>query len=121
LENDNSDEDAEQLLEQFLEICNMSMTANREKFPYCHIWRAAETEASAKQCEFVLVDDRPKALCQISLVDGTIKVVASDDKADATPVMKVRMSYIEKVVKSPGKYIEDPSLINWDWMRLVSK
>jgi hypothetical protein len=111
------EDDPTALLNSFLEIYNRSMTANRDKFPYCHIWRAVEHKTPDLGVGFVLMDDRPKACCHISLVDGELKKLAYMDDNNPPPARTVRMSYVEEVVKSPEKYIADPSLLNWDWMR----
>lgn len=112
------EKDPEHLLECFLDVCNRSILSNRDKFPFCQIWRAAERGMATKRVEFILVDDRPKALCHISLVGGAIVPSEPDEERSAPPAVKINMSYVEDVVKEPEKYIEDPSLLNWDWMRV---
>lgn len=112
-----TEQDPKRLLEYFLEVCNRSILNNREKFPFCQIWRAAEQNMAAKRIEFILVDDRPKALCHISLIDGTIVSSEPDEERSAPPAIKINMSYVEEVVREPEKYIKDPTLLNWDWMR----
>lgn len=106
------------LLEQYLEICNRAMQENRDRFPYSQIWQAGEQALSGRAVELAVVDDQPKAQKCVTLHSNQIDGPEPEDMRDDPPVMRLSASYLEDVVAHPEKYIENPSLIDWDWLQL---
>lgn len=106
------------LLERYLDICNQVMRKNRDRFPYNQIWQAGEEALSGRSVQFTIVDDAPKAQCRVTLESNEINGEIGQDTKDEPPVMRLSTTYIEDVVANPKKYIENPSLIDWDWLQM---
>jgi len=106
------------LLEQYLEICNKVMQQNRDRFPYSQIWQAGEQALSGRAVELAVVDDAPKAHKCVTLEACKINSEPTGKAAEDPPVMRLSASYLEDVVAHPDKYIDNPSLIDWDWLTI---
>lgn len=111
-----------QLLLDYLDICNKVMAANRHRFPYRQIWAAGEQARSGDLAVLALYDEAPKARCIVSMGEKLISVeqiLAGGREMSAVdfPVHGVALGYVMDVLKAPDKYVADPSLINWDWLK----
>ncbi len=105
-------------LEAYLRICNAALEANSKRFPYNRIWQAGEDALKGRCVELALIDDEPKARCRITLSEHHIERTGED--GEAPPVTRLSKQYIEDVLANPEKYISDPSLIDWRWLKAVS-
>ena len=106
-------------LEAYLSICNAALEANNKRFPYSRIWQAGEDALKGRCVELALVDDEPKARCRITLSQHHI--TRTDENSDAAPpVTRLSKQHIDDVLADPEKYISDPSLIDWRWLKAVS-
>ncbi|WP_020400871.1 hypothetical protein [Kordiimonas gwangyangensis] len=101
-------------LEQYLEVCNQVLEANRNRFPFNRIWEAAEASLAGRSVAFAVVDDEPKASCVVRLCGQHIETADAGD--ENPPATRLSKQYIDDVVAHPDKYIEDPSLIDWRWL-----
>jgi len=112
-----SDKDAyDGLLKDYLRVCNKVLHENRNRFPYSQIWHAGEEALCGKSIRFAVYDDEPKAQCEVTLAENRIK--SGDDGKDRDPPTKrLSVQYLEDVVADPQKYIENPALIDWDWLK----
>ncbi|WP_262690373.1 hypothetical protein [Kordiimonas aestuarii] len=105
-------------LEQYLDICNRVLAANRDRFPYNRIWEAGEAALKGRTVAIALVDDEPRASCVVKLKDHHIEAAETGGAAgDQPPVSRLSTRYIDDVLANPEKYIKDPSLIDWCWLK----
>lgn len=112
----------QELLQAYLDICNKVLAANRDRFPYRQIWSAGEEALSGRTVILSLHDDVPKAHCLVAFGESHIstEVLAAETlhlHKERLPVHAVRLTYLLDVVAEPDKYVADPSLINWDWIK----
>ncbi|NVJ98183.1 MAG: hypothetical protein HWE25_08525 [Alphaproteobacteria bacterium] len=113
---DNKNDDA--LLDQYLRVCNKVLEKNRGRFPYSQIWQAGEQALSGRVVELAVFDENPIAHCRVTLHANRIssKRMPEDEPA---PMKRLSAQYVQDVVSHPEKYIENPSLIDWDWLQLM--
>ncbi|WP_417456472.1 hypothetical protein [Kordiimonas sp.] len=102
-------------LEEYLRICNAALKANSKRFPYNRLWEAGAEALKGRSVELALVDDEPKARCRITLSAHHIERATED--GEAPPVTRLSKQYIDDVLANPEKYISDPSLIDWRWLK----
>lgn len=106
------------LFQQYLDVCNHALEANKDNFPFKYIIEAARKSADSRTIEVRVIDDRPSADIMIRMEPD--KITAEDHKAcpncrcDAK--WSVNKSYLLDVVNNPDIYIQNPARINWDWM-----
>lgn len=108
--------DYEDLLQAYVNVCNRVLQENWDRFPYSHIWRAAEGAMSGRMVRFAVVDDEPKAECTVSMEAKSLNE-SQDVKTGEAPVMRLSARYMADVVANPDKYVGDPSLIDWGWLK----
>ena len=101
-------------LQQYLEICNRVLEANRDRFPFNRIWEAGEAALKGRSVALAVVDEEPKASCVVRLENQHIE--EAEATGDGPPTTRISKQYIEDVLAHPDKYIDDPSLIDWRWL-----
>lgn len=106
------------LFQRYLEICNEALESNKDKFPYREIWEALKQREQDKNVKVRIIDDHPESDIMIKRQNQQLKAVPlkGEGKDETTEEWFVTKSYLEDVVKHPDSYIENPALINWDWI-----
>ena len=108
----------EELMRRYLELCNQALEANKDRFPYGPIWKAAEEAMAGDEVEFALVDDAPKARMQVSMKNSQIDWHTCRQECQGeVPIRRISADYIRKMLEDPKRVIEDPSLLDWDWLK----
>lgn len=110
-----------ELLKDYIAVCNRAIEANRDVFPYKEIFSALE-QSDPEPVSVSVVDDRPKREYELSVEGGSgpCHIVCdsacncADDGCDKH--WRVAKSYLLEVVNNPQPYIQNPALIDWDWM-----
>lgn len=110
------------LLLQYLEVCNKVLVANRHRFPYRQIWAAGERALHGEPVVLALYDEVPKARCVVAMGETSISVEPMNENRSRgnlhdLSVHAVSLGYVLEVIAEPDRYVADPSLINWDWLR----
>jgi hypothetical protein len=108
--------DIQELFQQYLEVCNKAMEANGERFPYKHLWEAAEKLQDPAGMCLTVYDDEPKCHYQLKIHDKHLEVT---DQASAWPDESwgVKTSYLRHVVANPDTYINEPQKLDWHWLK----
>lgn len=104
----------EQLLKQYLDICNKALIENRNIFPYKHLLQAI---TNAPPVSIVLVDDTPKGLFELSIDDASIHAKNIGSSAPTEQVIRMNIRDLEDAVQNPDEYIKDPTKFDWHWVR----
>ena len=77
---------------------------------------------SGRAVEFALVDDAPKARLQVSMKDSKIDWRACDcEHCGDVPIRRISALYVMKMLEDPERVIQDPSLLDWDWLKVQSR
>ena len=102
------------LLESYVAVCNDVISANRDRFPYGQIWEAAEQSLFGRCFRFEITGGETNRFCPCTFHEGRIYPIQSESAC-----MTVRFSedYVRSVVEHPEKFIDNPTLINWDWLQ----
>jgi hypothetical protein len=103
------------ILLQYINVCNQVLAANQDRFPYNRIWQAQEADMQGRSVEFVVVDDMPKASCAVEMNGDRIRLIEEDQNAEL--IKRLSLFEISAVIQNPEKYIADPSLIDWSWIK----
>ena len=113
-------EEAE-LFAQYLHICNLALTANKERFPFKQILGALPEPAAPQNIAVRIIDDHPKANHAIHMnADQTLSGCAAE-ACHCQKEWRVTRSYLEDVIKHADEYINNPAKINWEWMYPLPK
>jgi hypothetical protein len=112
--------DYEKIFQQYLEICNQSIEHNKNKFPYTEIWgayfKALKTEAIL---DAVVYDDRPKLACKLRLTPDMKIEIIEQNPITSEDEWPFTYQYLKRVVDNPKEYIENPSKLEWGWLREI--
>lgn len=103
------------LFAKYMEICNEAMEANKDAFPYKHMWEAAEESLRGNGAHVTVYDDDPKGDYNLQLHDKHLE--AQENVADGRPGWRINKSYMREVVENAEAYIKDPSLLDWQWLK----
>lgn len=104
------------LFNQFLRVCNKAMEAHKDEFPYKHIWEAAEHMQGEGGMHVTLYDDEPKGDYQLKIQDKHIEVMREGD-GESESGWRLNASYLRQVVENPDIYINEPSKLDWHWLK----
>lgn len=109
-------DDTQALFRQFLEVCNRAMQAHKDEFPYKHIWEAAEELQAENGLHVTVYDDEPKGDYQLRLHDKHVELMREADEAEVGG-WRINKSFLRKVAENPEAYIQDPSQLDWQWLK----
>lgn len=120
LENTSGVAEYERIFERYLEICNLALEKNKDKFPYMEIWKARWKKLGTNNClNCAVYDDRPKIIYKLQLTeDMKIKIL---EKTQVAPddTWPFKFSYLKNVVENPQDYIDHPANLDWGWLTEV--
>lgn len=107
------------LFYRYLDVCNKAMDKNQEIFPYKQLWDVVQKVIGKKIVSFTLYDDVPKEVYDVILKGTHIEVVNHFAvlKGKEPRGWRVNKAYLEKVVKNPQDYINNPARLDWDWLK----
>jgi hypothetical protein len=111
--------DNHDLFQQYIEICNAALRANKDRFPFKQILTAAQNQQNRpKNIEVAIVQDKPKAAYVIQMeadkISGKPHAACSDCTCEGQ--WRVTRTYLEDVIKNPEAYISNPAKIDWAWL-----
>ena len=106
------------LLEQYLKICNKALETNKERFPYREIIKALAEMKESENVEVCIINDHPKAELIMKRKDETVMAFPHANNVETLNTKKwnVTRSYLEDVINNPKLYIDNPALIDWEWI-----
>ncbi len=102
------------VLETYIKVCNDVIHANKDRFPYAQIWQAAEQSLLGRCFRFEVTQGEANTSFVASFYDGHIYPVETDMVCHT---VLFTLEYLQDVIKHPEKYIENPSLIDWNWLQ----
>lgn len=104
-----------ELLEQYLEICNSAIDANRDRFPFKQIFSVLSDPDNTRMVAAYIKE--PAAIRPVYIeVQGHDFSVKEAAKKLPQKVWRVHRSYLEEVIEAPLSYINNPAKIDWDWI-----
>jgi len=113
-------EDYERIFERYLDVCNLALEKNKDRFPYKEIWKAQVKslgQHNVLQC--AVYDDKQKVIYTLRLTeDMKIEIIRKEPVA-RDDIWPFKYSYLKQVVDNPQKYIEHPANLDWGWLTTV--
>lgn len=105
------------LLVQYLDVCNAALERNRDRFPFKQILGAAQRAERGRLIELQIVEDEQSSYV-MQIEQGRVVAQPHGDCKDCNCVREWNVSkdYLEDVVQNPQIYINNPAKINWEWM-----
>jgi len=103
----------------YLDTCNAAMSQHEDEFPYKQILDLAEDEIRGKEMGVAVYGsdpDSPHDFFTVEMTDGALHFV-EHGKREPDLVWKTPRSYLEKVVRNRGDYIDKPSKLDLDWLK----
>ncbi len=107
------------LLVGYLGVCNEALARNRESFPYKQLLAIYEKLFAGRDLGVrVYADDPADEIAHVTVryINGRYEPVASGN-GNKTFRVKLKKSYMEKVVANRGDYVRHPEKLDWDWLR----
>ena len=106
------------LFQNYIEVCNRALAANKDRFPFKQILEAAQGRAVSPLVDVCVIDDiaEPKFTLHIERRKIIAEKHGPAETCACEAKWSIRKSYLEDVVNHPEEYIKNPALIDWDWM-----
>jgi hypothetical protein len=110
----------EQVFQQYLEVCNLAIEQNKNKFPYTEIWgtRLKELKEEVK-IHAVVFDDRPKLAYMLRLTPDMKIEIAEKKELPPEDAWPFTYQYMKRVIDHPKDYIANPARLEWGWLQTV--
>ncbi len=111
-----SENSRDDLINDYVAICNKALKGSRTRFPFKQIFSALEKANAADAIE-VVVSDTSQTYAFFFDARG-VRVKRHDDCENCNCVRKwtTTSDYLQKVVENPQAYMQNPAKLNWDWM-----
>ena len=106
----------EHLVQQYLDVCNRALEANREGFPWKQIIALGESKWSGNNIGLGINEpgrETPDTYT-IKFANGRF-IYGGPGKIDTEYTWEADKNFMEQVVANPQEYIDKPMKINWDW------
>ena len=107
-------QDFSELVERYMEVCNQAIEKHKDTFPYKNILKASEA-FQGSGWRFTVYDDEPKGSYQINLNDNFMEAKPCEKKHSSG--WHLNTSYLHKVTQNPQDYIDNPALLDLDWLK----
>lgn len=108
----------ENLIWQYVAICNEALLENAHKFPFRQIMDASEKSASGRMVEARLIDNYDNNSFILTLKDRYIEVTphSACRNCHVDYIWNIPTHYLEDVIRHPDQYISNPAKLDWDWL-----
>ncbi len=110
--------DTLELLQQYLDICDAAIEANKERFPFKQILSAAQENERQEDVLVQIGDQYPPERFIIHAKDHKVSEDSSPECEDCScgAAWRVSSSFLKNVVENPLSYIENPARLDWEWL-----
>lgn len=106
------------MVERYISICNVALFRNSARFPFKQILEAAEKLSCGRKIEMT-IDGLPDSDAYVlSISDGRINAEKHNcgEVCNCDGKWLVSREYLQNVVEHAPIYIENPALIDWEWL-----
>lgn len=111
--------DNTKLMIDYLDTCNAALARHEDETPYKQLIELADKKLNDKEIAVALYDDDPDAphdFFTIEMTDGALHFL-QHGKRSPDLVWKTPRAYLKKVVDEPQAYIDEPSKLDFDWLK----
>jgi len=109
----------------YIDICNRAIDVHKNKYPYREIWSAGALALQGTSIYVAVSHDSIQNIFLIIFSDYHIQVsdslveealTASLGKVDGNQLWNVDYNHILAALQQPDYFIDNPTLLKWDWM-----
>lgn len=104
----------------FLDVCNQALESNKETFPYRQMLAASQKVFGDRNIAIRIYEDDdlncPAGTLTIRLHGDRFEPVTEGER-DAAFHLKVKRSYLDRVVQNRKDYIRHPEKLDWEWLK----
>jgi hypothetical protein len=116
------EKDYSHLMTEYLSICNKALEKNSDKFPYKQILQSIQSKDKGETVEVHIIDDYFTPHFRIKIDQDHVKIsnCAGKDGCCRACIKRqwhIQSSYLQDVIDHPDTYINNPALMNWDWLQ----
>lgn len=106
-----------ELIQRYADVCNQALLQNKDRFPFKQILGAAKDSESGCVVEVSVSGDLSSSYV-FEVRKSGIFAKPHDDCAhcNCDRSWSVEKSYLQRVAEDPLSYIENPAMIDWEWM-----
>jgi hypothetical protein len=104
------------LFTRFIEICNKAIRNHSDEFIYKQMIGMGQSLWGNGSIDIAVYDDRPKGVFSLQFRDKHLCTTRNAPK-EVEKAWRVHLSYLEKVVANPEKYITHPEKLDLDWLK----
>jgi len=111
-------ENCDDLIQCYLDVCNRALAMNKDRFPFKQILGAAQDAERDRIIEVDVTDSYPKQSYMMNINGDHIvaKPHGDCDDCQCDRQWSVTRSYLRDVVQNQETYIQNPANIDWRWM-----
>jgi hypothetical protein len=99
---------------------NAAIEANEDKFPYKLFFDASQkldVELTMGVAVYKDDPDTPHDYYTICFQQNRLELLSHGKEKGIDIVWKVSEAYLEKLEADPQRYIDNPALMDWDWLK----
>lgn len=99
---------------------NAAIEANEDKLPYRLFLEASkklDVELTMGVAIYKEDPDTPHDYYTVNFHENRIELVSHGKEKDIDIAWKVSEDYLRKLQEDPDKYIQNPALLDWDWLK----
>ena len=108
------------LFTQALSTMNKAIAANQSKPVYKQMLEASEKLADGLTVGVAVYKDDPSTphdYYTVRFENARLELLDHGKRDDMDLTWKVSQEYIENLANDPDRYINNPALMDWDWLR----
>jgi hypothetical protein len=110
-------EEYERVLHQYLEVCNLALEHNKNKFPYKKIWGArVKAFPDGIKVEAIIYHDRPQVALPLNLTHDMKIEIMEKPVIPLERTWAFSYQHLKRVVDNSQNYIENPARLDWGWL-----
>ena len=115
-----ADQNIYDLFKGTLDVTNEALEKNRDSKVIGTLFAAADKPLSGHKAGVEIYDedpDKPFDYFTVRYLDGKIELYARG-KSEHDTEWKVSKNYLQSVVDDPQKYIDNPTKLNFEWLKV---
>lgn len=114
--------DPAQLFSRYVDLCNQVMEANQDTFWFRQAMQLNKTLWNGRNFRVVIYDQDPGSVIasftvRLDMDKPGIRLLQDENVDDVAFSWKTPLSYLEEVVAEPERYISQPMLLDWEWLK----
>ncbi|MBW3567880.1 MAG: hypothetical protein KY410_07995 [Proteobacteria bacterium] len=111
-----------QTFSRYVDLCNRVMTENQDSLWFRQAIQLNEALWNGRNFRVIVYDRDPGSVIEsftvrLDMDKPEIRLVQDGHAHDVAFSWKTPLSYLEEVVAEPERYIAQPMLLDWEWLK----